>query len=264
MKSTFLTGLRPNHADHRRRETGADPGKGGRQGNEEVEKDKAPGRSMLGLTAEGEDMESSGTETPRAGHVMKPRDKTPDRNGEELSCTRDGLDRIMAPEGSEDEELNIGNCSKKKRAYNVADEGAEKEDYYEGTNRDKYVMEGHDCQHHQGCGSQDVDYIALMQRRQRGRSPSPRRRRRHRAEAARRAARARWTIRGTPSRAPPPERTRTSSTRAFPPAPWSRRATTEATEEEEAVCLEEPEEEAAGSARNTTGPATGRGAAIPG
>ena len=73
-------------------------------------------------------------------------------------------------------------------------------------------------------GYEDTDLLALMQRRKRGRSPSPRRRRRARStEEARRAAnRERWTVRGTPSRAPEPVRTRTSSTRSFPPAPWSR------------------------------------------
>ena len=104
----------------------------------------------------------------------------------------------------------------------------------------------------------DGKNMALMQRRKRGR-----RRRRYRgAEEARRAAnRARWTVRGTPSRAPP-ARTRTSSTRAFPPAPWSRRSAP--AEEEQAVCVEEPESEAAGSTAPPGGRPAGEAATIPG
>ena len=105
------------------------------------------------------------------------------------------------------------------------------------------AMEARGKEEHTGTESEEA---VLMQRRKRGRSSSPRRRRRQRREEeARRAAnRARWTIRGTPSRAPPVG-TRTSSTRSFPPAPWSRRPNPEA--EEEAVCVEEQDEEAAGS-----------------
>ena len=108
------------------------------------------------------------------------------------------------------------------------------------------------------------DETAMMQRRKRGRSPSPRRRRRYREEEeARRAAnRARWTIRGTPSRAPMPERTRTSSTRSFPKAPWAGRRP--APEEDEAVCVEETDADAAGSSEAPGTRAAGAAAAIPG
>ena len=196
----------------------------------------------------------------------------------EVPCGRDGLDRQVDIQGSGDGEPDEKDHSGKVNAERIVGVGVmEDNDYGDGPNdrgnhgtsneeknKDESVTEGYDCEQQPGCELQDSDNIALMQRRKRGRSPSPRRRRRHRAEAARRAARARWTIRGTPSRAPPPERTRTSSARAFPPAPWSRRTTTEATEEEEAVCVEEPEVEAAGSARDAAGPSTGGGAAIPG
>ena len=111
----------------------------------------------------------------------------------------------------------------------------------------------------------EPDDNVLMQRRKRGRSPTPRRRRRHReAEAARRAAnRARWIVRGTPSKAPAPERSRTSSTRTFPPAPWAKRTPTMEIEEEE-VCVEEPENEAAGSSTDAARPREVEGAVIPG
>ena len=92
------------------------------------------------------------------------------------------------------------------------------------------------------------------------RSRTPRRRRR---EAARRAAnRARWTVRRTPSRAPPLG-TRTSSTRTFPPAPWNRRPA-HPTEEEEEVCVEEPSDEIARSSTDAARAPGSGGDLIPG
>ena len=64
------------------------------------------------------------------------------------------------------------------------------------------------------------------------------------AEEARRAAnRERWTTRGAPSAL---TRTRTSSTRSFPPAPWSRSSKV-AKDDEVEVCLDEEEPAAASS-----------------
>ena len=120
----------------------------------------------------------------------------------------------------------------------------------EGTKVDGNIAEGIDAEG----GYEDTDYLALMQRRKRGRSPTPRRRRRGRmAEEARRAAnRERWTTMGAPSRAPALTRTRISSTRLFPPAPWSRSSKV-AKDDEVEVCLDEEEPAAASSSAGAGG-----------